>query len=311
MPAPRLTVSVLMSTFNRADLLPEALDSLLNQTRPPDEIVVVDDGSTDNTPEVLARYPMVTVIRQVNQGLPVGRNVGMRAATGDLIAFLDSDDVLPPESIQRRAEFLEAHPDVQAVYSAAYMTDMQNKVLGWFRPPPLPRGWIFAEAACRPVFPMHTIMLRRACIAQVGYFDEALRVCLDFDYWMRFTSLFALEAIDEPLAYYRVHDAMSIVAQSDEVRQKELLVRERAFAMPAFARLTPKEKARVYSVHGTQLLLDDQPGAARRWYGRALASAPTWPRPYLLLGMSLLGKRGVEMLGNLRRQQRGEVNSSG
>src|SRR5574341_812790 len=114
------TVSVILATYNRATLLEEAVRCLLGQTRIPDEIVVVDDGSTDHTPEVLDCYgPPVRVVRQPNRGLPAARNTGLRAATGNLIAFLDSDDTLPLDSIERRASYLEAHPAAAAVYGAA------------------------------------------------------------------------------------------------------------------------------------------------------------------------------------------------
>jgi glycosyltransferase involved in cell wall biosynthesis len=86
----RLRIAVIIATYNRATLLDEAIGCLLAQTRVPDEIVVVDDGSTDQTPDVLAGYgPPVKVVRQANRGLPAARNTGLRTATADLIAFLD------------------------------------------------------------------------------------------------------------------------------------------------------------------------------------------------------------------------------
>ena len=160
---PHLRVSVLIPTYNRAEFLSEAIESLLTQTRVPDEIIVVDDGSTDDTERVLAQYAgRIQVLRQANQGNAAARNAAFRASSGDLIAFLDLDDTLAPTSIQCRADFLESHPHLNMVYTAAIVTNAENKPLGLFRDPPLPQGMIFHELICRHAFPIHAVMLRRS-----------------------------------------------------------------------------------------------------------------------------------------------------
>jgi glycosyltransferase involved in cell wall biosynthesis len=112
----RLRITVIIATYNRAAWLPAAIDSLLNQTRQPDEILVVNDGSSDNTAEVLSRYTTpVRVINQENNGLSAARNVALRDVQSDLLAFLDSDDSLPPHSIAERARVLEARPEFDVV----------------------------------------------------------------------------------------------------------------------------------------------------------------------------------------------------
>lgn len=300
-----LTVSVLMSTYNRAHLLPEALDSLLAQSRLPDEIIVVDDGSTDHTQAVLAAYgPPVQTIYQENQGPPSARNTGLRAATGDLIAFLDSDDVIPPESIALRAEYLEQHPDVPAVYGAAYMTDMQNNVLGWFRKPPLPQGDLLAEMACRPVFPNHAYMTYRANALKVGFFDVSLHVQDDLDYWIRFAAVYEFAALDVPLAYYRMHDAMSIKTQAEDIIRKGIIAQQRAFEIPRFAQLTPQQQARVYSIHATQHALLGDSQMARHWYQQAIATHPRQLRNYGLWALTFGGRQVLQSVSNIYRSIR-------
>src|SRR5947199_6506358 len=112
-----LTVSVIIPTYNRAALVDQAIDSVLSQTRAPTQIIVVDDGSTDQTAQLLDTYgSAITVITQRNAGPAAARNTGLRAATGDLVALLDSDDKLTPNSIERRAQVLEQHADYDAVY---------------------------------------------------------------------------------------------------------------------------------------------------------------------------------------------------
>ncbi len=295
-----LTVSVVISTYNRARLLPEALDSLFSQTRVPDEIIVVDDGSTDDTQQVLATYgSSVKAIYQENKGLPGGRNTGLRAATGDLIAFLDSDDVLPPDSIALRLNFLEQNPAAYAVYGLTCMTDMQNNVLGWVRKPPLLRGNLFAEAACRTVFTVHSIMFKRECLAHSGFFDENLRVYEDFDFWLRFCALYPVEAIDETVAYYRVHEGMIVMTQKEKMIHMGIIAQRRAFDMEAFKNLSSDEQARVYSVHASQYALLGENGSARHWYWQAIRCAPAKPRNYLLWMMTLGGKRVFNLISHL------------
>lgn len=306
-----LRVSVLISTYNRAHLLPEALGSLLSQTRVPDEIIIVDDGSTDDTRQVLKQYSSpVKVIYQENQGLPKGRNTGIRAATGDLIAFLDSDDILTDSSIEVRARFLEQNPAVYAVYGATYMTNMQNEILGWFRKPPLPRGNLFVETACRVVFPMHSIMVRHECISRVGLFDDALPVQLDLDYWIRFCALYPVEAIDEPVAHYRIHDQMSIITQKDELIRKGIIAQQRVFDMQAFKDLSPHEQARIYSIHATQYALLGESSSARQRYLQAIQLSPKQPRNYLLWLLTFGGKKILKQISYRYNEHSGKVTTA-
>src|SRR5262245_46865272 len=108
---PYFSVSVIIPTYNRAAFIATAVESALKQTRPPDEILVVDDGSTDGTDSVLSEFrPPVRVIRQPNRGRSAARNTGLRAATGDAVIFLDSDDVLMPGCLESCVAALEAHP---------------------------------------------------------------------------------------------------------------------------------------------------------------------------------------------------------
>jgi glycosyltransferase involved in cell wall biosynthesis len=109
-------VSLVMTAWNAERHIAEALQSALDQTRPPDEIIVVDDGSTDETGEVAAGFAGVTVVRQDNQGVGAGRNTGIAAAHGALLAFLDADDLWLPHKLERQRDVLEAEPTVGAVF---------------------------------------------------------------------------------------------------------------------------------------------------------------------------------------------------
>jgi glycosyltransferase involved in cell wall biosynthesis len=111
-----MKVSVIVPVFNGAAYLRETIDSVLGQTRAVDEIVVVDDGSTDSSPEILASYgARLTVLRQENRGVAAARNVGLEIASGDLITFLDQDDLWPADRTEAMVEALATHPDVDVV----------------------------------------------------------------------------------------------------------------------------------------------------------------------------------------------------
>ncbi len=113
-----MRISVIIPTYNRASLIGETLDAVLAQTRPADQIIVVDDGSTDETPALIpARYPGVTYIRIANSGDMVGRNTGLRAATGDLVAFCDSDDLWCPDHLATMAGLWQAAPGLRFAFA--------------------------------------------------------------------------------------------------------------------------------------------------------------------------------------------------
>ena len=300
----RLSISVIIPTYNRAGYLSQAIDCLLAQTRIPNEIIVVDDGSTDHTPDVLDRYgsTVEVIVQPDRMGPSAARNIGLKRASGDLIAFLDSDDFLPVTSIERRASILEANADVAAAYGGALMIDLTGKNLGWFRPPPFPRGMIFHELAARPVFPIHSVMFRRKCLDAIGYFDESLRLHEDFHFWARFGSVYSFEAIDEVLAYYRIHPETTIITKANVLVSEGIGVRERLFALPAFDRLSQQRKSRLFSVHGTDHVLSGKRIEAWRWYLRAIRTSPGSIRPYGLMLLSLIGPRAFSFVATTRHR---------
>src|SRR5437764_650773 len=118
-------ISVVIPTYNRAALVTQAVESALAQTRPPHQIVVIDDGSTDSTPEAMARFGnKILYIQQKNQRVAAARNNGIRHATGDWVAFLDSDECWHRQKLEVQAGYIEKHPEVDVV--AAHIKPMTN-----------------------------------------------------------------------------------------------------------------------------------------------------------------------------------------
>lgn len=305
-----LTVAVIIPTYNRADMLPETLDSLLTQTRVPDEIIVVDDGSTDNTPELLAHYSApITVIRQDNQGRSAARNNGVRASTSDLIAFLDSDDTLVPESIERRAAFFAAHPAVDVLYTNVLMIDPASRVLGTYtqvKPGARPSGRIFAHFAQDNTMQLQGFMMRRACLEATGMFDVTMHVLEDYDLWLRLSARYEFAYVDEPLATYRIHNTMTTVVQSQRMITASAELMARIRQMPAFAALPPADQARVYVAHGKKYGYMGRMDMARQMFGQAMRQR--WRiTPLYLWSLTWFGRRVFGGVLSIPSRLRGDL----
>jgi glycosyltransferase involved in cell wall biosynthesis len=301
----RSTVTVIIPTYNRAALLPQAINSLLAQTRKPDEIIVVDDGSTDDTRDILASYgASITTIFQPNRGLPGARNTGLSAAHGDFLVFLDSDDLLAPHGIERFAQVLEADPGVTVAYSDSQLIDIEGHNLGLFsqyHPVPRPSGLILAELALHNLFPPCAAMVRRIDLGTV-IFDESLKSGLeDFDFWLRLAGSHQFTYINEPLVCYRVHTAM-MSSKAHLMAESEVFVQQRVFDMPQFKHLTERQRARIYCSHGTKRAMLGQLSGARHYFSQAIRTEPLYPTGYILMVFSLLGLTGFSTLIKLRRK---------
>ncbi len=174
------SVSVIIPCFNQAHYLPQAIESVLVQNYHPLEILVINDGSTDDTAAVAARYgDRIQLINQANQGLSAARNAGLRLAQGALLHFLDSDDYVLPSFYDQLVAVLAARPDAAAAYCGMRLVDAQNQPLG--DRPPLPESddWFHQLLEENPWSP-HALLVRAAALAPVGGFDPALRSCEDW-----------------------------------------------------------------------------------------------------------------------------------
>ncbi len=200
-------VSVVIPTYNREYLVQEAIASVLAQGYPALEVLVVDDGSTDNTvSRVGALGPPVRVISIRHSGWPgLVRNVGIREAHGELIAFLDSDDLWLPGKLRRQLDYLAAHPDIAFVYTDEYVED-QGRRMAWTRfGMDLPRTRVFFHGgSASPCVQVSSVLLRREALETVGVFHEGLSRYEGVELWGRISERYALGFIEEPLVVYRM-----------------------------------------------------------------------------------------------------------
>ena len=219
-------VSVIMPTYNCARYLPEAIGSVLAQTYRDFEIVVVDDGSTDNTQEVLAGYgDRIRAIRQPNQGRSAARNTGIMAARGEYIAFLDADDLWLPRKLERQMALFGERPELKWVYSdyCRFGEGGRHPVsvleANGLRPPAQCRRDVLTAllAANEPVVSVITVVVRATCFHEVGLYDVSMPVVEDLGVSLRLASAFEVGCVDEVLALYRRHPKQSTNGQHTEL----------------------------------------------------------------------------------------------
>lgn len=191
-------ISVVIPTFDRAEVLPRALDSVLAQTRPADEILVVDDGSRDHTPSLAARYPSVRWLHGPNLGVSAARNRGIRESEGEWLAFLDSDDAWKPEKLTLQLDAIAGAADPVAVHCDEIWIRNGRRV----NPGRRHRkrgGWIFRHCLPLCVISPSAAMLHRRVFEHLGTFDENMPACEDYDLWLRLTSRYPVHYVDRPL----------------------------------------------------------------------------------------------------------------
>jgi glycosyltransferase involved in cell wall biosynthesis len=209
-----MMLSVVIPAYNSGRFIGDAIESALAQGRSDMEVLVVDDGSTDDTVEVVARYgDAVTLIRQANAGAAVARNTGVRAARGRYLAFLDADDVWLPGKIDAQLAHLEQHPEVSLCCtrwellhpdsSGSYIVDTpksDRKALAEAGYSKL----TYADLLLDCEVWTSTVIVRRELLHQVGGFDPALRRGQDYDFWLRASRVTPIHRVDAALALYRM-----------------------------------------------------------------------------------------------------------
>jgi hypothetical protein len=205
---PEVSVSVIIPAYNQGHYLGEAIRSVLAQTYPDFEIIVVDDGSTDNTADVAKSYSdsRVRYIYQENRGLSGARNTGIRHATGSFLSYLDSDDLFLPEKLALLVNKFESEPELGLVAGQACLIDEKGQSLGLIFDEEIPRD----PTLLLLHNPLHvgSVMVRRAWQECVGFFDETLRSYEDWDMWLRLARAGCkMGWVDQPVSQYRFHQA--------------------------------------------------------------------------------------------------------
>jgi glycosyltransferase involved in cell wall biosynthesis len=217
-------VSVIIPTFNRGWIIQEAIESVLAQDFSDFELIVVDDGSSDDTAEILGAFGGdIKIIGQSNRGVSAARNRGIEASAGRWIAFLDSDDLWLPQKLSRQVAFFDAYPDAMICQTE------EQWIRNGFRVNPKLRhrkssGMIFERSLALCLVSPSAVMIRKRLFSDVGLFDESLPACEDYDLWLRVSCRFPVYLIDSPLIIKRGGhaDQLSRAAGLDKYRIQSL-----------------------------------------------------------------------------------------
>ena len=177
--------SVVIPVFNRQNFIARAIESVLSQTFKEFELIVVDDGSTDNTAKIAARYP-IRLLRQPNRGVAAARNAGIKAARGQIIAFLDSDDEWKKEHLDIHYNFFHKHPDY-LIHQTEEIWIRNGHYINKKKKHQNKEGYIFAHSCRLCLISPSTVAIKKELLNKVGLFDESFEVCEDYDLWLRIT----------------------------------------------------------------------------------------------------------------------------
>lgn len=237
-PTPR--ISVIIPTYNRRDLITEAIDSALAQTFTDYEVIVVDDGSTDDTLQQLRRYgDRIRYQFQDNRGVAAARNAGIRMARGEFVCFLDSDDLWKPEKLAVQIRFAEAHPEYGLIASEQQYFDADGKEMNHSKAAMyrIRNGMVVEHLLFGNWIPTSTVMLRRECLEAVGGFDEDVgQFGEDWLLWMKVAARYPIYFIPEPLAVYRFHSGQLTVYKREEQFRSLMACLGKMSGFPQFQR---------------------------------------------------------------------------
>ncbi len=218
-------VSVIIPTFNRGWSLQKAIDSVLEQSFSDFELIVVDDGSTDNSKDILDAYrDKISIITQPNKGVSAARNRGIGAARGEHIAFLDSDDAWLPDKLTSQIHFFKKNPDA-LICQTEEIWIRNNKRVNPGKRHKKQEGIIFEKSLPLCLISPSAVMIKKSLFDIVGLFDESLPACEDYDLWLRITCRFPVHLIDTALIIKNGghEDQLSRMPQLDKYRIQSIV----------------------------------------------------------------------------------------
>jgi glycosyltransferase involved in cell wall biosynthesis len=274
-------VSVIIPTYNYAHFVREAVESVLNQSYKAHEIIVIDDGSTDDTAQVLGPFVRDGRIRyhaQSNGGLCRARNAGFALATGDAFALCDSDDAWHPEKLARQVAYVEAHPECGLVGTASF----SQEPLRWSELGDMAASELPLEAhLTRTRFCPSSALFRRTVWETIGGFDPQAAGTSDRDYWIRCAAHCCITRLDAPLTFYRIHRGSMTTTKVDSMIASEQAVLDKAFtSIPALrGRTLLRRRAYAMAHLSAAYTLWRDAGRPRVALSEFIRSQWSWPLP--------------------------------
>jgi glycosyltransferase involved in cell wall biosynthesis len=274
-------VDVIVPAYNAAKFLPTALESVIAQTFEDWRIVLVDDGSTDNTEEVVAPYlerlgSKFKYIKQLNSGVSAARNTAIRNSSAELLAMLDADDVWVPCRLSESLKCFENRPQVGLSYGFNTCIDTEGKIIGTYdRRQKNAEGRIARYIYMRRVdFVCCSVTFRRKCVDEVGLFDETLQVTEDRDLWLRIALRYEVALVPKVIAHYRTSPD-SLTTNPERMLKAQVQFIEKHYGAPSCGAVARRiALSRIYKQQAEGLMLRQRQWAALANSLRALAIYP-------------------------------------
>lgn len=271
-----LRFSIVTPSYNQGQFIKETLDSVLQQDYPHIEYIVMDGGSTDETLDLLRSYddPRLTWYSERDKGQSDAINKGLRLATGDILAYLNSDDLYLPGTLRYVADYFEQHPDVDLLYGSCHTIDAQSRrIEPTYHVQPISTRQFITK---RFKLPQQGVFWRRRVTEQIGLFDETLHYRMDYDYWLRMVIAgFKFAHTAKFLASFRVHDTSKTVSQADRFWEDWATIIDKIYVRDNLTAeilaLKPLAYAYVHHYAAEALLEDGKRGEARAHLRQILA----------------------------------------
>jgi len=218
-------VSVIMAVHNGAAFLKDCIDSVLSQSFINFEFIIVNDGSTDNSPAIIKKFAnqdqRIKIINKEHTGLANSLNIGIKKAQGEFIARIDADDIWLPEKLGQQIQYLNFNPNKMLLGSSVVFIDERGalvKAKGFNNGEFLEYEQIIKGLTRNNLFCHSSVVFRKELVLEIGYFDENFVSSLDYDYWVRIVSRFPATILAEPLVKYRITEGM----QSIQLRRLQI-----------------------------------------------------------------------------------------
>jgi len=314
---PDAKVSVVIPSYNCARYLAPTVDSVLAQTYRPWEIIVVDDGSTDRSMQVLKPYGRaIKYLYQENRGEPAARNLGIRSATGEFVACLDADDLWLPDKLELQMGYFAEHPNCALVYTDTSTFDDSGVLDESLRVrfnQTFASGNLFCQLFRETIFGSGSVVFRKSCVERVGHFDEEFLIGSDYEMWLRIARHFEMGYIDKPLLMYRQHAAMStrqVRCLASDGTPWEVAVLKKILRLYPEAVQNVGEDAinerfsKIYSTYAHHRFRDSDYALARELFGNALRRTPGNMQCWLFYMLTFLGPSQVSAFRKIYRKMR-------
>jgi len=273
---------VILPCYNGSRWISQAVESVLAQTYKDFELLVIDDGSTDNSGEIVSSYfydERVRYIYQENKGFSGAINRGIRESEGEFIGFIGQDDLWLPNKLELQMRYFSKHPDVDLVHSSYFAINSEGRIIGIKNveiPKASSRKELIERLFLGNFIGFETVLVRKRCFDEVGLFDERMIGYSDHDMWLRMAGRFNIMGyIETPLIKKRIHELqLSKVKAEDVLRDEFLLVKKAIDQYPFLKKVLRKKLASLYYEWGIVLLKRGDGEAAKRKFLKSIRYQP-------------------------------------